>query len=165
MGKLVKGDMVVLPFPFSDFALISHHKVIAMCENLCNRGGVIMDKDIRLYKKFMEGLLGKRPDIYAESMKKNSKEIPWPKIEMFEKFNNLYKNLCNEDKLVLADVIQSTRDDAMFDVLEYLDENIELEGLNVTQNGIKFPNDFWGGDFHCDWAGLCQGDMWGEDRK
>ncbi|MCL2436523.1 MAG: hypothetical protein FWD00_00635 [Clostridiales bacterium] len=121
-----------------------------------------MDKNIELYKKFMEGLLENRTDLYAQNLRTGKRVFPAVDEERMRDFCN---SLSGESKIILADIIQQTRDSAIFDVLEYLDESIYLHELKITQNGVEFPNDFWGGDFHCDWAGLCQGDMWGEDRK
>lgn len=121
-----------------------------------------MEDEISLYKRFMEGLLEIRIALYAKRIKSGS---AWPNADMYAKFNKLYNSLDNEDRVVLADIIQNTRDDAIFDTLEYFDEQIYLENLHINQNGVEFPNDFWGGDFHNDWAGLCNGDMWGEDRE
>ena len=119
-----------------------------------------MDKDIKIYKDFMEGLLKNRADFYAENLREGKRVFP---AVGKEKLRKLCNSLSHEDKMILADIIQETRDTAIFDVLEYLDENIYLHDLKVSQKGVDFPKDFWGGDFHCDWVGLCQGNMWGED--
>ena len=121
-----------------------------------------MDRNIDQYKKFMEGLLKNRIDPYANNLKSGRRVFP---AVGEKKFQDFCDSLSDENKMILADIIQHTRDSAIFDVLEYLDFEINCKGLKITQNDIEFPNDFWGGDFHCDWAGLCNGDMWGENRK
>ena len=123
-----------------------------------------MDEEIRLYKKFMEGLLEKRPDMRAERIKTKNKTV-WPEnTEMHQKYISFFGDLSDENKTVLADLLQDTRDAAIFDTLEYFDDKINLDGLHVTQNGAEFPKDFFGGDFHNDWVALFQGDLWGESR-
>jgi len=118
-----------------------------------------VDKNIELYIKFMEGLLENRTDLYAQNLREGKQVFPAAGEKELRDFCSFQSS---ENKMILADIIQQTRDSAIFDVLEYLDENINLRELKITQNGVEFPNSFWGGDFHCDWAGLCQGDMWGE---
>ena len=122
-----------------------------------------MDEGIRLYKEFMEGLLEQRPDMRAERIKAKNKMV-WPKAEMYQKYRSFFGGLSDENKNVLADLLQDTRDAAIFDTLEYFDDTINLDGLHVTQNGIEFPKVFFGGDFHNDWVALLQGDFWGENR-
>ena len=119
-----------------------------------------MGDEINLYKRFMEGLLEKRIDLYAKLIKSGR---AWPKVEIYAKFNELLHSLSDEKRIILADLIQNTRDSAIFDTLEYFDDSINLEKLQVSQNGVKFPCDFFGGDFHNDWVALCQGDMWGNE--
>lgn len=121
-----------------------------------------MEKQIDLYKSFMEGLLENRDDLYAKQIKEGR---AWPNVEMYAGFNRLYNGLNDDNKAVLVEIIQRTRDTAIFDVLEYIDDKINLGGLHITQNDIEFPSDFFGGDFHSDWAALCQGDLWGESKK
>ena len=121
-----------------------------------------MDKNIELYKKFMEGLLENRTDLHARILREGKRVFPAVDEERLRDFCD---SLSDESKMVLADIIQLTRDNAIFDVLEYLDENINLHDLKISQNDVEFPSDFWGGDFHCDWAGLCQCEIWGKNRK
>jgi len=120
-----------------------------------------MDKNIDLYKMFMEGLLEQRIDLYAKKLRNGGSVFPAVGDKKLRDFCN---SLSKENKTILADIIQETRDCAIFDTLEYFDDTIYRRGLKIIQDGVEFPNNFFGGDFHCDWAALCQGDMWGQDR-
>ena len=119
-----------------------------------------MTKEIELYKKFMEDLLKNRTDLYANSLRNGGRVFP---AVGDERLHDFCASLSDENKMILADVIQRTRDSAIFDTLEYLDDTVNRRGLKITQNGVEFPNNFFGGDFHCDWAALCQGGMWKQD--
>jgi len=109
----------------------------------------------------MEGLLEKRLDLYAENLKNGNPVFPATGDENKRDFCNA---LNDKDKLLLADILQEVRDSAIFDTLAYFDWMICCHELNVSQKGINFPNDFFGGDFHCDWVALIANDMWRENR-
>lgn len=121
-----------------------------------------MNDEISKYKELMEGLLEIRTDVRVKTVRNGQ---GWPEVEMYAKFNELYESLNSEQKQVLSEILQEARDYAIFDTLEYIDDEINRANLRITKNDIMFPNSFFGGDFHSDWIALCQGDMWGEDRK
>ena len=123
-----------------------------------------MSEEIAMYKDFMNGLLERRVEMRSKFIKTNRKQV-WPKVEHYKKYTDFFNTLSAENKLVLADLLQDTRDGAIFDTLEYFDEKIYLAELHVTQRGVEYPRNFFGGDFHMDWVALCSGDMWGENRE
>ena len=76
--------------------------------------------------KFIQKLLKIRSNIIAVKLKNESNPI-YPETETYCKFNQFFDRLNGEEKQTLSELLQLTRDDAIFDILEFIDDDMNLK--------------------------------------
>ena len=66
-----------------------------------------------------------------------------------------------EQKDVLAEMLQDEHIAGIHDTLAYINEMMDLEGLELHQDGESYPNDYFE-SLHYDFISRCDGDEWPE---
>lgn len=116
-----------------------------------------------LYKTFIDDLVRLRPCVDTRRINGDG----WPKNgdPENEKINKVLSELTPEQKEVFAMIAQSARDGGIHDVLVYLGDEINLDGLQIVKNGVKMAKEPFGSDMHFDWVCRREGDPWPNDNK
>nr|WP_285891325.1 DUF6547 family protein [Paenibacillus pasadenensis] len=114
-----------------------------------------------MYKEFIDDLVELRPSVYPRWITGNG----WPKTVENEKINKVLSELTKEQKEVVALIAQSARDSGIHDVLVYLTDQINLEGLEIAKNGIKMAAEPYDSGMHYDWVCRREGDSWPDQNS
>ncbi|EFM12495.1 conserved hypothetical protein [Paenibacillus curdlanolyticus YK9] len=113
-----------------------------------------------VYKSFIDDLVDIRPGVltlWAESK-------GWPKTEENAKFNSFLSELTQEQRAILAMMIQQSRDGGIHDVLAYLSEETNLNGLKIMKNDVEMSVEPFGTQLYFDWVCRREGDDWPDSR-
>jgi hypothetical protein len=111
---------------------------------------------LELYKGFIDDLVELRPSVLSRWITGNG----WPKTAENEKINKVLSELTTEQKEVIALIAQSARDSGIHDMLVYLTDQINLEGLEIVKNDVKMATDPFDSGMHYDWVCRREGDSW-----
>ena len=124
--------------------------------HVLNYGGKTMD-GLELYKAFIDGLVSKKDGVYRKWII----EKGYPQTDDNKDINELLGVLSNEQKNVLAKIVCEARNSGIHDTLAYMNELMECDGLEISQNGEVFPYDEYD-SMHYDFICRCEGDDWPE---
>lgn len=116
-----------------------------------------MSKELELYKAFIDGLVKRKDSITARWVQGDG----FPKTEDNQAKNELLAALSPEQKDVLAGLLQDEHIAGIHDTLAYINEMMDLEGLELHQEGESIPNDYFE-SLHYDFISRCDGDEWPE---
>ena len=116
-----------------------------------------MSKELELYKAFIDGLVDRKDSITARWVKGDG----FPKIEDNKAKNELLSTLTPEQKDVLAEILQDEHITGIHDTLAYINEMMDLDGLEIHKDGVSLPNDYFE-SLHYDFISRCDGDEWPE---
>ena len=116
-----------------------------------------MSKGLELYKEFIDGLVGRKNGTDTQRILGKG----YPDTEEKRPYNELIASLSEEQKQVLAKLVQGAREGGIHDTLAYMDEMIDCDGLELLQNGEKFVTDSFD-SMHYDFICRCEGDEWPE---
>ena len=114
-----------------------------------------MCKELELYKAFIDGLVKRKNSMKAQWVKGDG----YPKIEENKAKNEFLATLSPEQKDVLAEMLQEEHIAGIHDTLAYINEMIDLEGLELLQDGESYPNDYFE-SLHYDFISRFDGDEW-----
>ncbi|WP_227872271.1 DUF6547 family protein [Paenibacillus albus] len=113
-------------------------------------------QELELYKRFIDDLVEFRPGVLPRWIKGNG----WPNTVENQKINKVLSELTAEQKEIVALIAQSARDGGIHDVLVYLTDQINLEGLEIVKNGIIMETEPFDSGMHYDWVCRREGDSW-----
>lgn len=116
-----------------------------------------MNKRLELYKAFIDGLVERKNSVTARWMKGDG----FPRIDENKTKNKLLAALTSEQREVLAEILQKEYIAGIHDTLAYINEMMDLEGLELQQDGEAYPNDYFE-SLHYDFISRCEGDEWPE---
>ena len=116
-----------------------------------------MSKDLELYKAFIDGLVKRKQSVAAQWAKEGS----FPKTEDNKAKNELLASLSPEQREVLAQILQDEHIAGMHTALAYLNEIMDLDGLELSQDGQAIKNNYFE-SLHYDFICRCEGDDWPE---
>ena len=116
-----------------------------------------MSKALELYKAFIDGLVERKDSMTALWVKGGS----FPKTEDNKSKNELLAALTPEQKSVLAEILQDEHIAGIYTTLAYINKMMDLEGLELHQDGESYPNDYFE-RLHYDFISRCNGDEWPE---
>ena len=91
-----------------------------------------MSKELELYKAFIDGLVERKDSMTALWVKGDG----FPKTEDNKAKNELLAALTPEQKSVLAEMLQDEHIAGIHDTLAYINEMMDLEGLELPVNPI-----------------------------
>lgn len=101
------------------------------------------------------------------SQRKDSITARWvkgdgfPKTEDNKAKNDFLATLTPEQKGIIAEMLQDEHIAGIHDTLAYINEMMDLEGLELHQDGESYPNDYFE-SLHYDFISRCDGDEWPE---
>lgn len=110
-----------------------------------------------LYKAFIDGLVERKDSMTARWIKGDG----FPQRDDNKAKNDLLNALTPEQKEALAEIIQNEHIAGIHDTLAYINEMMDLEGLELHQDGKFYPNDYFE-SLHYDFISRCDGDEWPE---
>jgi hypothetical protein len=67
-----------------------------------------------------------------------------------------------EQRQLIATMLQESHEDGLFAVLSYLADDINIDGLRLSRNGIEFAIEPYGYTLYEDWMSRSQGYDWPE---
>lgn len=114
------------------------------------------DQPLELYKAFVDDLVERSPGPYARWIM----EKGWPETEENARVNKVLQELTLEQKEVFALVAQSSRDGGIHDVLVYLSEQINLNGMDISFGGVAMAKEPFDTELYYDWVCRREGDVW-----
>ena len=98
-----------------------------------------MSKELELYQAFIDGLVERKDSMTALWVKGDG----FPKTEDNKAKNEFLAVLTPEQKGVLAEMLQDEHIAGIHDTLAYINEMMDLEGLELHQDGESYPNDYF----------------------
>lgn len=116
-----------------------------------------MSKALELYKALIDGLAEQKDSVTARWVKEDG----FPRTDDNKAKNEFLAALTPEQRVVLAEIIQDEYTAGIHDTLAYLNEKMDLEGLELHQDGEILPNDEFE-SLHYDFISRCEGDEWPE---
>ena len=114
-----------------------------------------MSKGLEYYKNFIDGLVEQKNGVDGKRILGKG----YPHNEENRPYNELLASLTLEQKEVLAKLVQKARLGGIHDALAYMDEMMDCDGLQLTQNGESLPHDAFE-SMHYDFICRCEGDEW-----
>lgn len=116
-----------------------------------------MNKGLELYKAFIDGLVERKESVTARWVRDDA----FPQIEENKRKNTFITALTPEQRELLADMLQEEKITGIHDTLAYINEMMDLDGLELRQDGETYPNDYFE-SLHYDFISRCDGDEWPE---
>ena len=114
---------------------------------------------LEVYKAFIDGMAAvQRDNVTAKWIEKDG----YPKLEENKKINELLRSLSKEQRALLAKIVTEAKQEGIHDALVYIDEMMDLDGLEIYQNGVKMECGHFE-SMHFDFICRCEGDEWPED--
>ena len=90
-----------------------------------------MSKGLELYKDFIDGLVKLKNGVDGSRILGNG----YPDTEENQPYNELINSLTTEQKEVLAQLVQKSREEGIHDTLAYMNEMMDCDGLVLSQDG------------------------------
>lgn len=118
---------------------------------------IAMNKRLELYKAFIDGLVARKDSVSAQWVRENG----FPQIYDNKIKNDFLTTLTPKQREVLAEMLLEEKIAGIHDTLAYINEMMDLEGLELRQDGETYPNDYFE-SLHYDFISRCEGDEWPE---
>lgn len=116
-----------------------------------------MNKGLEQYKAFIDGLVKRKNSVTALWVKGDG----FPKTNDNEAKNDFLATLSDEQKDLIAEMLHEEHIAGIHTTLAYINIMMDLEGLEISQNGVAYPNDYFE-SMHFDFISRCEGDEWPE---
>lgn len=113
---------------------------------------------LELYKSFIDGIVKIHKNVKSKWILANGS---YPKTEDNTKINALIAKLNDEERETLAKMLQDAKDGGIHDVLAYMNEQAQCDGLEIQKNGVKLKIDKFE-SMHFDFICRINGDEWPE---
>ena len=122
-----------------------------------------MDVAFDLYKNFIDGLVEQRDCIYARKIRE---QRLWPKTaaDYLVRQNKVISSLSEEDREIIADMLQGARDSGVHDTLVYLNEEMTFNEMRIVVGSTELPFEPYGTEMFYDWIARCNGDIWPDEK-
>jgi len=124
-----------------------------------------MESALKLYKKFIDDLveIQQQSDITANRIREKNLWSTSADSELVKQ-NKIIKSLNDDDREIVAEMLQEARDSGIHDVLVYFQEEMDLNDLRITINGVELPvSHFW--DLFHDWQYRRSGESWPDEKS
>lgn len=116
-----------------------------------------MERGLELYKAFIDGLVKRKDGVLCKWIIGKG----YPNTDDNKEINNLLNALSAEQKSIVAKMVSKARIGGIHDTLAYMNEMMDCDGLEISQNGEVFPYDEFD-SMHYDFICRCEGDEWPE---
>ena len=110
-----------------------------------------------LYKAFIDGLVERKDSMTSRWIKGDG----FPQTDDNKAKNVFLAALTPEQREVLAELLQDEHIAGIHNTLAYINEMMDLDGLELYQDGESYPNDYFE-SLHYDFISRCDGDEWPE---
>lgn len=119
---------------------------------------------LKEYQSFVDGLLGwPRVSVTSRWVREWGTNAP-KTYQTPEEFNTQMRLFTPEQRQVVADLLQSEHDASIHDVLAYMNDKINVEGLRLVRNGVELAIEPYGTELYWDWHQRCRGGQWPVDE-
>lgn len=118
---------------------------------------------LKWYKAFIDGLVNRRDDVVARRVRQKNPWLPTAS-ETLTRQNPIIESLNDEDRDVIADMLQHAREGGIHDTLVHFSEAIHFDGLRLVVDGTPLPVESFGTELFWDWTARCAGDVWPDER-
>ena len=122
---------------------------------------ITMATPLSEYKKFITDLVKRQPSVIARAIRENGHLYP---LERNQELNHLLAQLSSEQREIIAQLVQRSRDGGIHDTLVYLADEINLGGLRLSRNGMELAIEPYGTEMYFDWVARLAGDDWPEHQ-
>jgi hypothetical protein len=119
-----------------------------------------MNPQLALYKRLIDGLVELRTGVLGLWIK----ERGWPDLPKNREINELLSKLTPQEKDAVASIAQQARDGGIHDTLVFLNDEINQNGLRITQNSVEMAVEPYATELHWDWTCRREGDEWPEHQ-
>jgi hypothetical protein len=109
------------------------------------------------YQSLVDALAERKECVIARRV---SEGDPWPEQASHSKFNAFIATLTQEQRNLLAELLQSARSGGIHDALVVLSEKANLQNLKFVQGGEELPHEPYGTEIYYDWVARSAGDEW-----
>ena len=116
-----------------------------------------MRNSLKEYEYFIDGLVKRRNSVEARSVKKGVWHEEPPPDQA--KYNSLLSDLSQEQRDLIADLLQQAREGGMHDFLVFLTD----KKYQLSRNGIKLAWEPFGTPAFYDFVARLAGDQWPND--
>lgn len=120
-----------------------------------------MTTPLSVYKEFITGLVQRQPSVTARAIREQGHLHP---PEQNEEINRLLAQLSPEQKDIVAQLVQRARDGGIHDTLAYLTDEVNLNGLRLSRNGVELAIEPYGTERYIDWVSRLAGNDWPEHQ-
>jgi hypothetical protein len=116
-----------------------------------------MSTPLEDYKQFIDAIAALGPNVNARWVREKT---DWPKLPENRSINRFLATLSDEQREVLAGLLDHSYDAGIHRLLAYLNDEIALAGLAITRNGRELPAQPFGSELYYDWVCRKAGDEW-----
>jgi len=116
-----------------------------------------MSKNLETYKVFINGLVEIRESVLAKRFKRGVWHPEPPPDQV--KYNKLLNSLTEEQRFLLAEIIQQSADNAIHDVLVYFSDN----EYRIYKNKKPLPEEPFDTSLNYDFVCRLEGDEWPDE--
>ena len=119
-----------------------------------------MDASLELYKQTVDGLANLHHGVHRMWVK----ERGWPDLPQNKGINEFLRRLNEAEKDILVDLLENARDGGIHDVLVYLNDQMDIEGTRIVQDGVEMAHQPFDTELYYDWTCRRQGDAWPDEK-
>ncbi len=111
------------------------------------------------YKQFIDGLAKRRNAVEAQRIREGvwHREPPPDQV----KYNELLAGLSQDERELVAQLVQAARDGGMHDVLAFMTEG----GYRLSQNGAELAWEPFGTEMYFDLGARAAGQSWPDEQS
>jgi hypothetical protein len=117
-----------------------------------------MENSKEQYKLFVDDLVKLKPSVDANWAKRGY----WPQTPDNEKINGFLARLSQEEREILATLLDDSRSSGIHDVLVYLQGQFDNGNMKIIVDNTEIANSPFGTELHYDWTCRVNGDEWPE---
>ena len=115
-----------------------------------------MSKELEEYKSFIDELVERKESAVSRWVTGEG----FPDTPENDEKNKLLSSLSQEQKIVLANIIQEAKESGIHDTLFYINELIIAEQLILYKNDIKLPVEPFDTELNFDFVARSAGEKW-----
>ncbi|GAB3538106.1 hypothetical protein GCM10027343_03010 [Noviherbaspirillum agri] len=113
------------------------------------------------YEKIIDSLVERRESVTATRVRAG--EL-WLATAENARFNALIQSLSEEQRALVAELLQSERDAGIHDCLAVLSELMNLQDLRFAVHGKEIPHEPYGTEMYFDWIARASGEPWPQGK-
>ena len=119
-----------------------------------------MKPSLQLYKQTVDGLAQLHKGVHRLWVK----ERGWPDLPENKAINEFLSRLGDDEKDILADLLERARDGGIHDTLVYLNDRMAIDGMRLVQDGVEMAHQPFDTELYYDWTCRREGDDWPDEE-